>query len=72
MKGPVNRLRVLRAEKRLSQLDTCIKTGIKEYRYWRIENGYVIPTAEERAALAKAFGVLVGDVFPAPQEAASA
>ena len=52
-----NRLRVLRAEKGLSQLDTSIKANIKHYRYWRIENGYEVPTDAERARLAKALGV---------------
>lgn len=52
-----NRLRVLRAEKGLSQLDTAIKANIKEYRYWRIENGYEVPTDDERSALARALGV---------------
>lgn len=61
-----NRLKVLRAEKRLSQLDTAIKAGIKEYRYWRIENGYEVPTPAERAALAKVFRVADADVFQFP------
>lgn len=58
-----NRLKVLRAGKNLSQLDTSIKAGIKHYRYWRIENGYEVPTPDERAALAKLFGVDEADVF---------
>lgn len=52
-----NRLRVLRAEKGFSQLDTSIKANIKHYRYWRIENGYEVPTEPERARLAKVLGV---------------
>lgn len=55
-----NRLRVLRAaaaQGGLSQLDTALKAKIKHYRYWRIENGYEIPTDEERARLAKVLGV---------------
>jgi transcriptional regulator with XRE-family HTH domain len=56
-----NRLRVLRAAARggkgLSQLDTALKAKIKHYRYWRIENGYVIPDEAERARLAKVLGV---------------
>lgn len=59
-----NRLRVLRAEKGLSQLDTAIKANIKHYRYWRIENGYEIPTDLERARLAKTLAVLVTDLEP--------
>lgn len=60
----INRLRVLRAEKNKSQLDTAIEAGIKQYRYWRIENGYEVPTEDERAALAGVFKVGVTDVFP--------
>ncbi len=57
------RLRVLRAERGLSQMDTAIKAGLALNRYWRIENGYSEATAEEKAALAKAFGVPVNDAF---------
>jgi transcriptional regulator with XRE-family HTH domain len=71
MKGPRNRLRVLRAEKEISQLDLATKARIKEYRYWRIENGYVIPTDDERDALARALKVTVLDVFPQPEAIAS-
>jgi len=60
----INRLKVLRAEQRKSQLDVAIAGGFKEYRYWRIENGYIDPTPEERAALAGVFKVGVGEVFP--------
>lgn len=58
-----NRLKVLRAGRGLSQLDTSIKSGIKEYRYWRIENGYEVPTPDERATLAKLFDVAESEVF---------
>ncbi len=71
MKGPKNRLRVLRAEKEVSQLDIAMKAGLKEYRYWRIENRYVIPTDGERAAIAKALKVTVVDVFPESEAIAS-
>ena len=71
MKGPKNRLKVLRADKNLSQLDLATKTRIKEYRYWRIENGYIVPTDDERDALARALKVAVVDVFPEPEAIAS-
>jgi transcriptional regulator with XRE-family HTH domain len=64
MKGPKNRLKALRAERDLSQLDLSTKTRIKEYRYWRIENGYVIPTDRERMAIARALRVAESEVFP--------
>lgn len=62
----INRLRVLRAEHRKSQLDTSRAARIKEYRYWRIENGYEEPSEEEQRALARVFRVGPTDVFPQP------
>ena len=59
-----NRLRVLRAEKGLSQLDTALKANIKHYRYWRIENGYEVPSDLERARLAKVLGVAIVALEP--------
>lgn len=38
---------------RISQRETAKKAGIHSDRYWRIENDYAIPTADERAALAR-------------------
>jgi transcriptional regulator with XRE-family HTH domain len=61
---PNIRLRVLRAERGVSQMDIAAKAKIKQNRYWRIENGYATPTKDERAALAKIFKVDLADVFP--------
>ena len=61
MKYP-NRLRVIRAERACSQLDIALAAEIKEYRYWRIENGYVVPTEDERARIAAALKVPVADL----------
>jgi transcriptional regulator with XRE-family HTH domain len=66
-----NRLRVVRAEKRITQLDTAIRAGIGFTRYWKIENGYVVPTDEERADIAKALRVSVDTAFPPPEAVAS-
>jgi transcriptional regulator with XRE-family HTH domain len=52
-----NRLRVLRAEVDVTQMDLAIKAGISLSRYWRIESGYEQPTDAERARLAKALRV---------------
>ena len=60
-----NRLRVLRAERRISQMDTAAKSGVTVGRIWRIENGYDDPTPAERAALAKFFRVDEQEIFPA-------
>lgn len=59
-----NRLRVLRAETRTTQLDLAAKVGIHINRYWRIENGYLEPTPRERAALARALKADVAVAFP--------
>ena len=64
MKAAPNRLRVLRAERRMSQMDAADKAGLSLNRYWRIENSYVDPTSEERIALASVLAVDVPDVFP--------
>lgn len=60
----INRLKVLRAERDLSQLDTALKAGIPQHRYWLIENGYREVTSEERAKLAGVFAVDEDAVFP--------
>lgn len=52
-----NRLRVLRAERDVTQMDLALKVGLPQSRYWRIENGYDQPTDAERARLAKALHV---------------
>ncbi len=58
------RLRMLRADRDISQMDTAVKAKISLYRYWQIENGYVEATTVERAALAKVFKVDQVDIFP--------
>lgn len=63
----INRLRVLRADRRLSQMDTAADAGISITRYWKIENGYVEPTKDERDALVKVFQVSVNDIFPSDE-----
>lgn len=59
-----NRLRVLRAEHRLTQMNLARRIGVGTYRYWQIENGYAEATPDERAALAKALKVPQVEVFP--------
>lgn len=58
----LNRLKVLRAENRVTQMDLAAKLGMGRDRYWRIENGYEKPTAEEVARLAKALRVDTTDL----------
>jgi len=62
----MNRLRVLRAERRLSQVDTALSAGIGPTRYWKIENDYTKPTDVEREALTRVFGVSTDEIFPSP------
>lgn len=65
------RLRVLRAERGISQRDTAVKAKLSLDRYWRIENGYVDAQPEERERLARVFKVPVVDVFPEAEAVAS-
>jgi transcriptional regulator with XRE-family HTH domain len=64
-----NRLRVLRAERRVTQWTTAAGAGISQNRYWRIELGRAVPSPEERQRLADFFGVSVRKVFPASRPA---
>jgi transcriptional regulator with XRE-family HTH domain len=59
-----NRLRLARAEKRITQLDTAAAVGMNQSRYWMIENGYRDATPDERAALARVLGSTVDALFP--------
>lgn len=65
MKPLTQRLRVLRAGSSLSQIETAARAGIKHYRYWRIESGYVEPTDSEIAALARVFNVQPAEISDA-------
>lgn len=70
MKEPRNRLRMIRFEKRLTQWELAhmlrsVRTvKLSQTKLSLIENDYVEPSPEERAALAKALGVPETDVFP--------
>lgn len=60
-----NRLRVLRAEKRLTQYDVAKKLGLStKFRYWQIENEEVEPTADELKKLTRLFGATEAEIFP--------
>jgi transcriptional regulator with XRE-family HTH domain len=63
-----NRLRVVRAERRMSQLTLAAVTRIHPTRAWRIENGYVVPTPRERQVIASALGTAEGDIWPPTRE----
>jgi transcriptional regulator with XRE-family HTH domain len=59
-----NRLRVVRADRRITQIDTALKAGLPFGRFWRIENGYRQPTPQEQAAIARALKADVTEIFP--------
>lgn len=59
----MNRLRVIRAEKRISQFLLRLQTGISTSKISLIENSLLQPTQEEKSKIAKALGVDVGDIF---------
>lgn len=46
-----------RAAADLTQMNTAVLAGIARERYWKIENGYEQPTADEQVAIARAFGL---------------
>lgn len=58
------KLRVLRAERGISQMETAAKAQLSQNRYWKIENGYANPTDDEREHIAAVFDVPVTDIFP--------
>lgn len=59
-----NRLRVLRAEHRVSQMDAAAALDMSRDRYWKIENGFLEPSDDEAKALARLFKVEINDIFP--------
>lgn len=59
-----NRLRVLRAERHLSQMQVARELGIGLNRYWKIENGYTVAEPAEREALALLFATTESAIFP--------
>lgn len=67
-----NRLKVLRAEHAITQMDLALEVGLSRDRYWRIENGYEQPTPTERIKLARALRVDVDALgFQIPEAKAS-
>ena len=58
-----NKLRVLRAERRVSQLRVAMGAGLGTTRYWAIENALAEPTEAERLAIARVLGVDDGAIW---------
>jgi transcriptional regulator with XRE-family HTH domain len=63
-----NRLRVQRAERRQSQMAVAAALAMSFNRYWRIENGYTVPTDDERVLLATHFQTTPSELFPPNDE----
>lgn len=59
----MNRLRVVRAEKRVSQFQLRLETGINTQRISYIENDLIEANKEEREKISKALGVEVCEIF---------
>ena len=60
-----NRLRVLRAERRWTQLDVAKRLGYPtKFRYWQIENDQLTPTPKELRKLARIFEASETEMFP--------
>lgn len=66
-----NRLRVLRAERRITQLTLARKAGMNVARVSFFENGLAEPKPRERARLARALKVPVVEAFPEAEAMAS-
>lgn len=63
MKKGKTLLRVLRAERDVTQEQVARKAGLSAARYWQIENGYRHPaTPDEQKVIAAALDVKVTDV----------
>lgn len=54
-----------RAGRRWTQLQLSLKAKLNQSRISLIENGYADPSPDERARLAKAFGMEEAELFPA-------
>lgn len=69
-----NRVRVRRAELRVTQFEISRKAKINETKLSRIETGLIDPTTDEIQALAKALDTTPTELFPtlAEQQGAEA
>lgn len=63
-----NRLRSVRADRRVTQLDLALDCAMSPSRIWRIENGYYTPSDAERDTIARVLGVLPTEIWPRAQQ----
>lgn len=71
-KRELNRLRVLRAERRMTQLTLARKSRINVTRISFIENSLIEPAQKERDRLARALKADIAEIFPVPNNEAVA
>ena len=64
MKRDSNRLRVVRADRRLTQRMIASRTHITQTRISSIELGYIEPTESEQKRIARALKASLIEVFP--------
>jgi len=55
-------LREARFQKRYTQLDIRLKTGIHQSKISNFERGYLIPREDEKNRIAKALGIKASDI----------
>ncbi len=59
----MNRLRVLRAERRVTQMRIALKARLSPSRFSLIENDLITPKDIEKRRIARALGVKAEEVF---------
>ena len=59
----MNRLKVVRAEKKMTQFKLSVLTGIIQSRLSYIENGLIEPSEDERKSNAEALGVKAEEIW---------
>ena len=58
-----NRLKVIRAERRITQFQLSLLSNITQSRLSYFENGLIEPREDEKKRLAKALGVRVEEIW---------
>ncbi len=63
----MSRLRVIRAERKLSQILLSIQSGVHASKISLIENGLVKPREDEIKKISKVLGMEAEEIFPATE-----
>ncbi len=63
-----DKIRLVREEKKLKQLDVAIQLGIEQSTYAKIENGQIKITVERIIKIAKIFNVPITDLLNDPSK----